>query len=37
MGIPCIVSVSGLLRTLKSGDEILMDGSTGNIKIIENE
>lgn len=34
MGIPCIVSVTGLLRTLKSGDEILMDGSTGEIKII---
>ena len=37
MGIPCIVSVTGLLRTLKSGDEILMDGSTGQIKIIKNE
>jgi phosphohistidine swiveling domain-containing protein len=37
MGIPCIVSVTGLLRTLKSGDEVLMDGSTGNIKIIEND
>jgi phosphoenolpyruvate synthase/pyruvate phosphate dikinase len=35
MGIPCIVSVTG--RTLKSGDEVLMDGSTGNIKIIEND
>ena len=34
MGIPCIVSVTGLLRTLKSGDEVLMDGSTGKIKII---
>ena len=34
MGIPCIVSVTGLLRTLKSGDEILMDGSTGVIKQI---
>jgi len=37
MGIPCIVSVTGLLRTLKTGDEVLMDGSTGNIKIIANE
>jgi phosphoenolpyruvate synthase/pyruvate phosphate dikinase len=37
MGIPCIGSVTGLLRTLKSGDEVLMDGSTGNIKIIEND
>lgn len=34
MGIPCIVSVSGLLRTLKTGDEILMDGSTGEIQIL---
>lgn len=34
MGIPCIVSVSGLLRTLQTGDEVLMDGSTGTIKII---
>lgn len=37
MGIPCIVSVTGLLRTLKTGDEILMDGSTGKIKFVENE
>lgn len=35
MGIPCIVGVTGLLRTLKSGDIIEMDGSTGEIKIIE--
>jgi phosphohistidine swiveling domain-containing protein len=35
MGIPCIVSVTGLLRTLKSGDEILMDGSTGEIQMIK--
>lgn len=34
MGIPCIVGVTGLLRTLKSGDEVLMDGSTGQIKIL---
>ncbi len=34
MGIPCIVSVSGLLRTLKTGDQILMDGSTGKIKLL---
>lgn len=36
MGIPCIVGVSGLLRTLKTGDEVLMDGSTGEIKILNN-
>jgi len=35
MGIPCIVSVDGLLRTVKTGDEILMDGSTGRIKILQ--
>lgn len=34
MGKPCIVSVTGLLNTLKTGDEIEMDGSTGVIKII---
>ncbi len=35
MGIPCIVSVKGLLRTLKTGDEIIMNGSTGQIQIID--
>ncbi|MCR9173825.1 MAG: PEP-utilizing enzyme, partial [bacterium] len=35
MGIPCIVSVTGLLRTLKSGNEVIMDGSTGEIKVVE--
>jgi len=35
MGIPCIVGVSGLLRSLKTGDIIEMDGSTGEIKQIE--
>lgn len=34
MGKPCIVGVTGLLKTLKTGDEIEMDGSTGEIKII---
>lgn len=34
MGIPCIVSVPGLLRTLSTGDEVLMDGSTGIIRLI---
>ncbi len=34
MGIPCIVSVTGLLRTLKTGDEIQMDGATGEIQLI---
>lgn len=35
MGKPCIVSVTGLLKTLKTGDEIEMDGSTGEIRILE--
>jgi pyruvate,water dikinase len=35
MGIPCIVSVTGLLRTLKTGDEIIMDGSTGEIQVVK--
>jgi rifampicin phosphotransferase len=34
MGKPCIVGVTGLLNTLKTGDEIEMDGGTGEIKII---
>lgn len=37
MGIPCIVGVTGLLKTLKTGDWIEMDGSTGAIKILEND
>lgn len=34
MGKPCIVGVTGLLKTLKTGDEIEMDGSTGIIRTI---
>ncbi len=34
MGIPCIVSVNNLLGCLKTGDEIIMNGSTGSIEII---
>lgn len=34
MGIPCIVGVTGLLKTLKTGDLIEMNGSTGTIKIL---
>lgn len=33
MGKPCIVGVTGLLKMLKTGDEIEMDGSTGVINI----
>ncbi len=34
MGIPCIVSVPGLLRTLDTGDIVRMDGSAGVVKLI---
>jgi rifampicin phosphotransferase len=34
MGKPCIVGVTGLLKTLQTGDTIQMNGSTGAIKII---
>ncbi len=33
MGIPCIVSVKGLMATLKDGDEVEMNGSTGEIHL----
>ena len=35
MGIPCIVSVTGILKTLKTGDTIRMNGGTGAIEILE--
>ena len=35
MGKPCIVSVTGLLKTLKTGDWVEMDGGTGVIKVIK--
>lgn len=34
MGIPCIVGIEGLMNTLQDGDELLMDGSTGIVKIM---
>lgn len=37
MGIPCIVGVTGLLARIKTGDWIQMDGSTGEIKILDAE
>ncbi len=36
MGIPAIVGINNLLTTLKDGDEVEMDGSTGIIKVINN-
>lgn len=34
MGKPCIVGITGLLDRLKTGDEVEMDGSTGEIVIL---
>lgn len=34
MGKPCIVGITGLLKVLKTGDLVEMDGSTGEIKRI---
>lgn len=34
MGIPCVVGVTGLLRTVQTGDDVIMDGSTGEIKVV---
>lgn len=35
MGIPCIVGVTGLLARVNTGDRIAMDGSTGEIKLLD--
>lgn len=35
LGKPCIVGITGLLKRLKTGDIVEMDGSTGEVKIIE--
>lgn len=37
LGIPCIVGVTGLLKILKTGDEVEMDGATGELKLLSNE
>jgi pyruvate,water dikinase len=34
MGIPCIVGIDDLMQSLKNGDIVEMDGSTGSVKII---
>lgn len=34
MGKPCIVGITGLLERLKTGDEVEMDGATGEVQII---
>lgn len=35
MGIPCIVGITGLLLKVKTGDLVSMNGSTGEIHILE--
>ncbi len=35
MGIPCVVGITGLLQTLKTGDWVEMDGTLGTVKRIE--
>lgn len=35
MGIPAIVGINNLLTSLKDGDEVEMNGSTGTIRIIQ--
>ncbi len=35
MGIPAIVSIPGLLQTLRDGEMVEMDGSTGEIRRLE--
>ena len=35
LGKPCIVGITGLLHRLKTGDWVEMDGSTGQVKLIE--
>jgi len=35
MGIPCIVGINDLLKKIRTGDIVEMDGSTGHIKICE--
>lgn len=37
MGIPCIVGLEHLMTTLKDGDDIIMDGTTGTVNIISSE
>jgi pyruvate,water dikinase len=34
MGIPCIVGIEGLMSRIEDGDDLLMDGSTGVIRIL---
>lgn len=35
LGIPAVVSLQGLLKSINTGDEIEMDGSAGTVRILE--
>ncbi|MBK21851.1 MAG: phosphoenolpyruvate synthase [Flavobacteriales bacterium] len=37
LGIPCIVGITGLLKVLKTGDELEMDGATGELKLLTDD
>ena len=37
LGIPCIVGITGLLKMLKTGDEVEMDGATGVLTVLKSE
>lgn len=37
MNIPCIVGIEGLMDQLNDGDEVIMDGSTGIVKILNRQ
>jgi len=32
MGLPCVVGLAGLLDTLRDGEEVEMDGTTGVVR-----
>ncbi|QQL44245.1 PEP/pyruvate-binding domain-containing protein [Sulfuriroseicoccus oceanibius] len=34
LNLPCVVSLSHITRTLQTGDEVEMDGSTGSVRIL---
>jgi pyruvate,water dikinase len=35
LNLPCIVSISGITTTLKTGDLVEMDGRTGRINLLK--
>jgi pyruvate,water dikinase len=35
MGIPCIVGIAGLMATVREGEEVEMDGTTGRVRRLD--